>query len=146
MKWKRFAFHFIYLTIIIFVVFQGLKYDNLLAQRAKETIDKDIYYWIYFTLFPIVVGSLLTVGRFVIRAKREGQWKVDWIKLTVIGIPMLYITLIPILSFTLFLGINLPFAEYLMTFGAGKITFISGTIVGYVLLDSIYKEQTNRNC
>ncbi|WP_047154508.1 hypothetical protein [Aneurinibacillus tyrosinisolvens] len=140
MQWKRFAFHFVYLVVIILVVFQGLKFDDLLDQRARETMDRDTLYWIYFTLFPILNGLLLKIGGLVIKAKRKGKWRIDWIKVIVIGIPMLYITLIPMLSFTLFLGINLPFSGYIMTIGGGKLTFISGTIVGYVLLDSLYKE------
>ncbi|MBN6185591.1 hypothetical protein JQN58_01155 [Aneurinibacillus sp. BA2021] len=72
----------------------------------------------------------------------NGLWKIDWIKLTACGIPLLYVTLLPTFSF-LFQRVSWPFTGYLILFGQDKLPMLTGLIFGYIIVDSVRKESAD---
>ncbi|MGM0865205.1 MAG: hypothetical protein ACQEWF_11075 [Bacillota bacterium] len=94
---------------------------------------------IFASIFPIVIGLFLRLPKLIIEIKEKKQWSFDWIKISAIGIPSLYIAMIPILSLTTNFGMNLLFAKELILLGDTTMTTTAGIISGYVILDSLKK-------
>ena len=138
---KRVITYFLYVLFFYIVFYWGVKYGNHLNDIAKSTFR--IYpLMIYKSLFPILLGLLIGLPNFINKIKEKGQWKVDWLKLIVVGIPTLYIGLffilwilggkINVLLYPRFL--NLPLIQYEIFYS------LSGFISGYIILDSIDKK------
>jgi hypothetical protein len=67
--------------------------------------------------------------------KDKKEWTFNWIKVIAIGIPTLYIALLPILSFTSF-GMDFLFAKELILIENKTLITTAGIVFGYILLDS----------
>ncbi|MCA1026037.1 MULTISPECIES: hypothetical protein [Cytobacillus] len=93
---------------------------------------------IFATIFPIAIGLLLRLPKLIIEIKEKKQWSFDWIKVAAIGIPSLYIAMIPILSLSTSFE-NLLFAKELIFLGDTTLTTTAGIVSGYVLFDSLKK-------
>lgn len=138
---KRFVYSMAYMAGIIWLMTEGLKYMHVIYITAQERMV--LYpYFLYSTIFPIVIGLLLGVGLYSARRQEKGQWKIDWIKLTACGIPLLYVTLLPTFSF-LFQRVSWPFTGYLISFGQDKLPMLTGLIFGYIIVDSVRKESAD---
>lgn len=132
---KRFVYYFVSTIVIGIIIYLGVKYQIYLGEKAKMTFE--IIPVITFTsLFPIAVGVLLRLPAFMIKVKEKRPWTFDWVKIGAIGIPALYIALIPLLSLTSFAG-SLPFVMEIMLIGDSMLTTTAGIVSGYVLLNSI---------
>ena len=131
---NNFMKYFIWTVVIGSVFYIGIRFQTNLAEEAQRNFHI-LPVVIYGTIFPIFMGILLRLPQFINMFKQKGNWKVNWAKLTVIGIPTLYITVAPLLSFT-FLGQHLPFIMEIIQL---EVTTIAGLIFGYVLLDSLNK-------
>lgn len=92
---------------------------------------------IFGTIFPVIIGLFLRLPKLIIEIKEKRQWSFDWVKVVAIGIPSLYIAMIPLLSFNF--GMNLLFAKEFLLLGDTTITSTAGIVFGYVLLDSFNK-------
>jgi hypothetical protein len=96
-------------------------------------------FYIFATIFPIVIGMLLRLPKLIVEIKEKKQWSFDWINVAAIGIPSIYIAMIPLLSLFTFFGMNWLFAKELILLGDTTLTTIAGIVFGYVLLDSLKK-------
>ena len=131
---KRFLFIFFSTAVIGFVFYFGMDYQMRL--REKSAIIFDIKPYISFaSFFSIVIGMLLRLPKLILEIRDKQRWSFDWMKIIVIGIPSLYIAMIPL--FALVYGMNLWFSNVVMLLGDITFTTIAGVIFGYVLLDSL---------
>ncbi|WP_261304352.1 hypothetical protein [Paenibacillus andongensis] len=129
---KRIAIYLIYSVVMISIISLGFKYQNYLDNEAQQTY-KISSTLIFAVMFPLILGILFSVPSFYRNFRKHGTWKIDWVKLCIIGIPTLYIVFIPLLMVLGLNTIKLPFAMFL--FNSGQISFtISGLVFGYLLL------------
>lgn len=83
---------------------------------------------------------LLRLPKLIIEIRDKKKWSFDWIKVIIVGIPTLYIAMIPL--FTVSYGMSLLFSNAVMMLG--DITYIlAGVIFGYVLLDSLKSDTSS---
>ncbi|MCK1999168.1 hypothetical protein MPH47_18405 [Psychrobacillus psychrodurans] len=131
---KRFLFIFFSTAVIGFVFYFGMDYQMRL--REKSAIIFDIKPYISFaSFFSIFIGMLLRLPKLILEIREKQRWSFDWMKFIVIGIPSLYIAMIPL--FAIVYGMNLWFSNVVMLLGDITFTTIAGVIFGYVLLDSL---------
>ena len=131
---KRFLFIFFSTVVIGIIFYLGMNYQVKLREKSAIVFDLKPYI-IFSSIFPIFIGMLLRLPKLIIEIKNKQKWSFDWIKFITIGIPSLYIALIPPLAFSY--GTILLFSKAFMLLGASTFTSIAGVIFGYVLLDSL---------
>lgn len=86
---------------------------------------------------------LLRLPKLILEIRDKQRWSFDWMKIIVIGIPSLYIAMIPL--FALVYGMNLWFSNVVMLLGDITFTTIAGVIFGYLLLDSLNSKASTTN-
>ncbi|MFS0874037.1 MULTISPECIES: hypothetical protein [Paenibacillus] len=127
---------FIYLGFLVivslFFIF-GLKYQHHLQIEARTTYQP-ITSVVFSVFFPIFFGLLLGLLRFFELLRKSGEWKINWIKLCIFGLPSLYVSLFPILFWS---GLSIsyddfPLGSLLVSSGTTPFT-ISGLIFGFLL-------------
>ncbi|QUG43000.1 hypothetical protein KD050_07105 [Psychrobacillus sp. INOP01] len=139
---KRFLFIFFSTVVIGFIFYFGMDYQMRL--REKSAIIFDLKPYITFaSFFSIFIGMLLRLPKLILEIKDKKRWSFDWIKVIVIGIPSLYIAMIPLLAIAY--GTNLLFSNAVMLLGDITFTSIAGVIFGYVLLDSLKSNTSSTN-
>ena len=139
---KRFLFIFFSTAVIGFVFYFGMDYQMRL--REKSAIIFDIKPYISFaSFFSIFIGMLLRLPKLILEIREKQRWSFDWMKFIVIGIPSLYIAMIPL--FAIVYGMNLWFSNVVMLLGDITFTTIAGVIFGYVLLDSLNSKASATN-
>lgn len=141
---KRAVYYFMYILLFYFLFYWGTKYGYELYVKAKKSFDVSLTLtMIYRSIFPMILGLLLGFLNFTNKIKKQGQWKVDWLKLIILGIPTLYFGLYPTM-FLLSAKINVLIYQYPRSFIPiiqQEIFYsLSGFIFGYIILDSIDKE------
>lgn len=122
-----------FLVIMILVFIFGLKYQHHLEVEARTTFQPNASV-VFSVLFPILFGLLLGLLRFFELLRKTGEWKINWIKLCIFGLPSLYVSLLPVLFWS---GLSisyydLPLGHLLITSGTTAHT-ISGLILGFLL-------------
>ncbi|MFB4166897.1 hypothetical protein [Virgibacillus sp. JSM 102003] len=132
---KKFLYYFICTVIIGFIFYLGAKYQVRLEEEASMTFEL-MPVLLFASIYPIVIGMFLRLPKLIMEMKEKKQWTFDWIKIVAIGIPTIYIALLPILSTT---GLNLLFAKELIPMGTTTLITVAGIVFGYVLLDSLKK-------
>ena len=121
---------------MVFIFYLGKDYKVRLLEETRTTFNI-IPFIIFDTIFPIFIGFFLRLPKLIIEIKEKKQWSFDWIKVAAIGIPTLYIAMIPIL--TIYFGLDLLFARGFLMVGDTTLTSTAGIVFGYVLLDSLKK-------
>ncbi|OMF20306.1 hypothetical protein [Paenibacillus sp. FSL H8-0259] len=129
-----------FLVIVILVFIFGLKYQHHLEVEARTTYQP-LTSAVFSVLFPISLGLLLGLLRFFELLRQTGEWKINWIKLCIFGLPSLYVSLLPLLFWSgLSISYNdLPLGYLLITSGTTAHT-ISGLIFGFLLFYVIEKK------
>ena len=137
-NFKRAVYYFIYILLF----YWGAKYGYELYVKAKTTFDfSRTLIMIYRSIFPIILGLLLGFLNFTNKIKKQGRWKVDWVKLIILGIPTLYFGLNPILMSVSGKINALLYPIFLIPTIEQQIFYtLSGFIFGYIILDSIDKK------
>ncbi|MGE6256768.1 hypothetical protein ACQKCU_02485 [Heyndrickxia sporothermodurans] len=128
----------IYLTgsvVLIILLYIGAEIQ--LALKAYFEKYFKLMPQVTFTVFfPILIGIIIRFPQLVKEIKIKKRWSIDWIKLTAIGIPSLYIALLPLLYFSNIPFYNQIFALTMVSSGSMQ-TAIAGVIFGYIILDSL---------
>lgn len=134
---KRFSFYFVSTIVIGFILYLLMGYQERLREEVAETFNY-MTFITPVTIFPIFIGLLLRLPKFILEIKEKRQWSFDWIKFVAIGIPSLYIAMMPMLQ--VFFGMKLLFGrEILLSGDPIAFTTIAGIVFGYVLLGSLKK-------
>ena len=121
---------------MVFTFYLGIEFKVRLLEETQISFNI-IPYIIFETIFPVFIGFFLRLPKLIIEIKEKKQWSFDWIKVAAIGIPTLYIAMIPIL--TIYFGAEFIFARRLFMIGDTAFTSTAGIVFGYVLLDSLKK-------
>ncbi|MCM3601143.1 hypothetical protein M3175_10415 [Robertmurraya korlensis] len=132
-----------YVFLLLIMVFFGLKFQASLYLNSQETY-KIFPYFLFKAIFPLIIGVYLAAPHLYKTFTKAGKWKVDWVKLIVVGLPFIYLSIVPILYFSEVIALNLPFSSYAMGgyFGGDASTSfgtINGIIAGYIVPSSIKK-------
>lgn len=133
-----------YLFLFLIIIFFGLKFQASLYINSKETYEVFPYY-LFKAIFPLIIGVFLGAPHVYKTFTKTGKWKVVWVKLIVVGLPFIYLSIVPILFYSKILTLNLPFSFYAMGgyFGVGassSFETINGIIGGYIVSTSIMKK------
>lgn len=137
-------------TVVIGFIFTLMfKIEKTFIEQASKDFTLHQTY-IYISLFPIFLGILLRLPKFIKDIRYKRNWSIDWLKLIVIGLPTLYISQINIIYFFIPNGHLLPFTTRLSHYSSTSFFEITGLIFGYILLDSInftknYNKQLKAN-
>ncbi|MGV3467415.1 MAG: hypothetical protein ACO1OT_19270 [Heyndrickxia sp.] len=124
-------------TVIIgFILYFGLMYKVELKEEVDMTYNMKPFI-IFSTIFPIMIGMLLRLPKLFLEIKERKHWTFSWTKVIPIGIPALYIAVLPSLVLTP-LGLKFLFAKELIFLdNSSVLTTTAGIVFGYVLLDSL---------
>ncbi|MEK4404660.1 hypothetical protein MKZ26_09545 [Sporosarcina sp. FSL K6-6792] len=134
---KKFSFYFVSTIVIGFILYLAMGYQERLRKEVAETFNY-MTSIAPVTIFPILFGLLLRLPKLILEIKEKKQWSFDWIKFVAIGIPSLYIAMMPMLQ--VFFGMKLLFGREILLLGDPiAFTKIAGIVFGYVLLGSLKK-------
>ncbi|MBB6452779.1 membrane protease YdiL (CAAX protease family) [Salirhabdus euzebyi] len=132
---RRFLLY-LFLTIsLLTIVFWGYKIPLVIHENLKFEAPLMIL-TIYSLIFPIFIGMMFRLPTLIKEIKDKKKWAIDWIKLSAIGIPSLYISQIYLLYFS-FPSVSFPFGAVLIRNYDIPLATISGIIFGYIVLDSL---------
>jgi hypothetical protein len=121
-----------WMLLIGVVLWGGLTFQHQLRIEASRNFNI-LPFILFSTLLPILLGLVLRLPRFIKERKEGKRWKANWVKLLIVGIPLCYVTVVPLLAHFIPLQF-LPFTLEIMHIESRAIT---GIILGYVVLDSL---------
>ena len=134
----RFLGYFFYIILIGYIVFRGTEYQKYLEKIKLQTFNA-FPEFIFMAIFSIAIGVLLAIPNLYTNLKKPGEWSLDWIKLTAIGLPTLYIAIFPTKYF-LSIGKYIPDTiGNIMLMHSLFPQSLSGVIFGYSLVSAIAK-------
>ncbi|QDP41201.1 hypothetical protein [Radiobacillus deserti] len=130
---NRLTTYILWTAGILLIAFLGMEAYNRLREYSNETFELRPLV-LFGTLFPVFLGFLTRLPKFLVEWKKP--WKIDVVKLSVIGIPTFILMFIPVASFLNLLQIP-PFLYYFAVQSPSFLSTLSGFVFGYVLLDSL---------
>ncbi|MDO7788807.1 hypothetical protein [Desulforamulus aquiferis] len=129
----RFLGYLTYVILLGYIVFKGTEYQHYLKQQKLMTYHAYPEF-LFMSFFPITIGILLASPHLIAVLKKSGLWSFDWIKFTAIGLPTLYLAILPATYFSN-LGQYLPSAlGNIMIMYSIFPQELSGIIFGYLLI------------
>ncbi len=130
---KRFLTIFLYTIFVIYIFYLGEVFLQHLRQQGQRTLTD--YWLVAIALFPIMMGLIIALPKFLREAQKDGDWEIDWVKLIAIGIPVLYLTIFPLVFVLPFLSTLYPYPihRYLPN-------NVSGVVLGYLVLSVMHKK------
>lgn len=137
---KRFLYYFIWTLAIGFIVYIGTIIEGNISEAASVNYDV-LPPLMFLAIFPVIIGLLLRLPRFLLERKERREPGFDWLKFLAVGLPSLYVVLMTFLPFTS-LGEGWLLIPTFMTTSGNSITTIAtiaGLVFGYVLLDCFNK-------
>lgn len=139
---KRFLGYFLYMVFIGFVLYWAGVYEHYLKELVRKTYETRIMLH-YRVSFPVILGVLLALPRFISTARNPGQWCIDWVKLLAVSLPFLYAVFFVLTYFSplgsLFPGWLMRPGRELFSISPIPIT-VFGIIFGYTLLSAVKKK------
>lgn len=145
---KSIVAYFLYLIILGVVISVGLKHQSNLFEQSGITYDVVDYYK-FQTLFPLMIGALMSIPYNFKNYFKQGVWKFNWVRFIVLGIPALYFAFTPYLLLKQIITINYPLIKYIMGgyFGNSTPTLIViiGITAGYFVFTCFEKKSTNES-
>lgn len=139
LKTTRFAAYIGYVILVVFVLKLLFQYEHILQEQSKVTFD---YFssLLYSSLYPLLIGLLFALPKFIQALKGEGRWNFDWLKFTAIGLPALFGAAVFLIYFS-------PIGKYLPPMLIGifgtKFSTICGIVFGYLALSCFQKSKVN---
>ncbi|MES9683951.1 hypothetical protein ABWK22_13705 [Gottfriedia acidiceleris] len=145
-KIKRIVGYLLYLIVLGIVISVGLKHQNNLLKQSGVTYDLFDYYK-FQTMFPLISGAMLAIPHNIKNFFKHGDWKFNWVRFIVLGIPTLYFVITPYLFLKQLISMKYPLMKYIMGgyFGSSTPTLIAiiGIAAGYFVLTSLEKKATS---
>ncbi|PGS48825.1 hypothetical protein [Bacillus sp. AFS041924] len=147
-KFKSLVGYLVYLIILGNVIIVGLKHQNSLYKQSSITYDL-IDYYKFQILFPLIIGALLAIPSIFKNFLKQGDWKFNWVRFIVLGLPTLYFAIIPYLFIIHVISIKFPFLKQMMGgyFGHSTTTLMTiiGLAAGYFVMTSFEKQSNNES-
>jgi hypothetical protein len=137
---KRILLYVLYISVILCTLYYGLQYQFHLLEEAKETFTlPGTLHW-YSTAFSIFIGVLFAIPTLFYNLSQNGNWTYDWIRGVLVGIPSLFITLLPILYWSIPDYIQfLPTQLFYFVGATDILPTATGMLFGYTLLSRLRK-------
>lgn len=138
---KRLIAYLIYMAVfgclILIVERVGILYQEIFRRSFQIP-----YGWVLFATigFPVLVGIFLALPQFVKTARQEGAWKIDWIRLIVLGLPgLLFVpSYVACMAFPQWV-VLVKAVSQILAYHQGMVK-IAGILLGFVSLNSFYKQ------
>lgn len=129
---KKLAYNILYAIFFVLLLYFGAQLNQYLRVLVGRTF-KPIPLTIFLSIYPILVGIYLALPKFISKAKEQGSWTIDWIKLICIGSVTLLFALAPIIYFLPLIGQHaLKLVSRIIQFN--QTGTISGVVFGYLVL------------
>lgn len=135
---RKFFYYFGWTIVIGIIIYLGAKYQFQLKQDYMKNFEV-LSFVLFSSIFPIGIGILLRLPKFIIEMKENRQWTFDWAKFLGIGLPSFGVLFMCVFLFTP-AGKNIPpYVPEIMYSGNSTIQTIAGVVFGFILLDSVKK-------
>lgn len=121
------------LTLII--LYAGAEIQSYIKKTSEMTYEL-LPYIIFTFLFPILIGGLIGLTKFISATPKKKRWAINWAKLILIALPFLYIALIPILFFYNLPSLSDSLSTRIVNYDL-PIPSLASIIVGYIIVDSL---------
>lgn len=118
------------------IIYLGFKI-GIYLEAAAQTNYNVMPIVIYDIIFPIMIGLLVRLPKFIMDVKENISFTFDWVKFSVVAIPTLFVLITFFLSFSGYI-----IAPYFIIIGSVRLVTICGFILGYIILDSFKPYQT----
>jgi hypothetical protein len=129
----------LYALVLFGTIFLMAYIDLRTELIAKQ--DYRVWKWIVIKSFLYIpVGFILAFPHFFQQLKNSGVWKIDYIKLLFLALPASYLTFY--LPFHFLIPLNTINVPWFIVSGI-ELYKLGGTILGYVVLTSLYKTEDN---
>lgn len=131
---KRFFLYLFWSFIIIVILFFCAKITTELESQFNQTYNSNSYI-IFSWLFPILLGIFLRIPRLINDIVQRKRFSYDWIKFSAFGIPLLYVSSVPLM----YLDTPNIYPKFFIVFIFTNftVTQIAGVILGYIMLDGL---------
>ncbi|WP_053367968.1 hypothetical protein [Bacillus sp. FJAT-27245] len=134
---KKFL-HYLGSTLFVCIIlYMGMKYHFHLKKEAEATYQM-LPLLFFAVVSPIVIGMVLRLPKLILEILERKRWTFDWAKIVAVGLPALYVAMLPYVYYTQ-IGGHLPLAKEFAILEYSAIPTAAGIIFGYVLLDSFKK-------
>lgn len=134
---KRFLYYFAWTIIIGVVLYFGVQIHDLVVERSQATFNIFPVY-LFIVLFPVFLGLLLGMPKFILQWRRDTPWKFDWVVFIAVCLPALFLILMTVLPFSPLGEGWLPMLQFLYQGGTAVPTF-AGIVFGYALMSCFRK-------
>ena len=132
---KRFFYYFGWM-LVVFLVFYGGRVLEIRINEASMRSFAVMPTVLFTVLFPIILGVVLRLPKFILEIKEDKRWTFDWVKLLAVGLPWLYIIVMSILPFTPMFRGEIRIPQFVMI-GGSTLYMLAGIILGYTLISSL---------
>ena len=153
-KKKRFFSMFFYTILLIFLYTLGEQYLRyLVSVTGTISADSMNVYWVGLST---LLGFGIALPGFVSEVRKKGKWRVDWVKLAAVGLPLLLIIIvnisptlkwwihgIPYWLSTWVFGDDVGFAVLNHISISTSANPIIGVVFGYLFLTSVFRMDIN---
>jgi hypothetical protein len=110
------------------------------VEESKETFTiSGTLHWFSIS-FSIFIGVLFAIPTLFYNLNKSGNWNYDWIRSAIVGIPTLFITLLPVLYWIIPDYIQFLPRQLFYFIGATEILpTATGILFGYTLISCLRK-------
>lgn len=129
--------YFLYAIIIIGYILMAQYILNVLQRNAAVTFQPKLYIISGYIIF-LILGVILGLEHIVDNWKKEGLWKFNYMKLLIVGLPVLVLSLYTPLYFWCYQWFKLPVLSVNLDF-----TPITTLIFGFLIATSFYKKNSS---
>ncbi len=141
MRLKEAGKYLICLIILSILIFAREYFSRqYLEYHYRFVVDKMVYYEVLCLLSSVSIGLILGLKPYLREYKLPGRWKVDVLKLLILGIPSFYFSILILLFNTrnalIFKLIEIPL--YFTSYSLEYVTIFQ-IIFGYLIATSFYK-------
>lgn len=133
-KIKRFLAYLTYVVIVAYIMIASNEFLEYFGY--KHDVNSPLFYFILLSFFPVFIGILLALPKFISTLKKPGSLQFDWIAFLAIGLPALCVAITPFVSLT-HIAAFWPLTE-LITYH--DFLTLGGIVFGYISLNAFYKK------
>ncbi|QSS98698.1 hypothetical protein IMZ31_11330 [Pontibacillus sp. ALD_SL1] len=135
---QLFGYYFVWTLAIGLIIYLGKSYEMDLQQEYKITYERPTALLLFTTLFPVGIGILLRLPKFILEVMARTRWTFDWVRGLAVGVPALVVVAWSTLPLTPFgEGMRMP---GLILVSQPTLTTVAGVVLGYLMLDSLKKD------
>ena len=142
MKMRAFFKYLFYILIIFGLIQLNGFISNEFQIDWKADFKPNISYLFIILMINLVIGVVLGFGHFLRQMRNDGRWKLNLLKLLLVGLPSLFFSLNTILIVLQVKYIGMTCFN-IMTYvfhNTSDYVFIFQIVFGYILITSFYRK------